>query len=49
MSMYEKAEREYQDLLSKKKIVEQDKAKVHDDDDDDDDDVFMGQYTCLKI
>ena len=30
MSMYEKAEKEYQELLSKKKIVEQDKAKVGD-------------------
>ena len=28
MSMYDKAEKEYQELLSKKKIVEQDKAKA---------------------
>jgi hypothetical protein len=26
--MFDKAEKEYQDLLSKKKIVEQDKAKA---------------------
>ncbi len=28
MSMFEKAEKEYLELLSKKKIVEQDKMKV---------------------